>query len=40
MTLNNIKTIIDLKPQGIMIGSAITGAENPLTAALAFKDLL
>ena len=37
---SNIKKIIDLKPYGIIIGSAIINAENPAEEAQFFKELL
>jgi len=37
---SNIEKIRDLRPQGIMIGAAITKADNPAKAAYNFKMLL
>jgi 3-hexulose-6-phosphate synthase len=36
----NIQQIIDLKPQGIIIGTAITKADDPVQEAKYFKSLL
>ncbi len=37
---SNIQQIIDLKPQGIMIGSAITRASSPKQEAYYIKSLV
>ena len=38
--LSNLTEIIELKPQGIMIGAAVTKAENPSRAAHTLRELI
>lgn len=40
ITKNNINKVISLKPQGIIIGRAITQADNPAKEAEDFKSLI